>query len=59
MKIHIMSLALGLEHKIHWRNVSSNGNVDGDGHSDSDNYDDGDGDTEFWTSSKAYALKKF
>lgn len=48
MKIHIMSLALGLEHKTHWRDVSGNVN-DGDGHSDNDNYDDGDGDTEFWT----------
>lgn len=49
MKIHIMSLAIGLEHKIHWRNVSGNVNVDGNSNGDDDNYDDGDGDTEFCT----------
>lgn len=50
MRIHTMSLALGLEHKIHWRNVSGDVNVDGDGHSDNDNYDDDNyGDTEFCT----------
>ena len=58
MKIHVISLALCLEHKIHWRNVGDNVNVDGDGNSDDDDDDDDDDDTEFCNYSKACPLKE-